>query len=596
MLSTHTNSIRASLTWLVVVCLLPVVLMMVWLVWDASLQKEAELKNELLLDARNLSAVVDREFVSSEHALFALASSPALRDADLAGFYKQSQVVANATGLVAITLLDAQLKPLFHTSLPFGQVQGTPVYRTHTEEVLKTGKAVTSVMFMGPVVKQYVTQIAVPVSDGRGVTHVLVGVVPADNFQKILEKYNLMSAQIGAIFDRSDAVVALVGATQTVNEVRGRKVNPGTVKALAKADEGTLVTINLQGQEILNAYSRSPNFRWGASLAMPRKILVAEMWSSMWRLMFVMFLILGFSLAAAWLMGGRIAAAVRALQEPARDLGAGRRAVLPALRFSVRETQEVGQAMVKASVTLAESNAALVSANMALERSNRDLQQFAFVASHDLKTPLRSIGGFVQILAKNHANVFDDNANALVNRTLSAVRRLEQLTEDLLSYAQIENASREFLPVDMNDVMAEVTSLLDASITQANGVVTAEALPTVVGDRTQLVQLCLNLVGNGLKYCTGRSPQVHVSAKLQEGNWVFSVTDNGIGIDERHHEKVFEIFKRLHTQNEFAGTGIGLALCRRIVEAHGGKIFVTSQPGVGSTFSFTLCVNFSGTL
>jgi PAS domain S-box-containing protein len=227
-----------------------------------------------------------------------------------------------------------------------------------------------------------------------------------------------------------------------------------------------------------------------------------------------------------------------------------------------------------------------VQARAALERSNRDLKQFAFVASHDLKTPLRSIGGFVQLLAKGHAQVFDTNANALVERILSAVRRLEQLTDDLLRYAQIDTAAVELLPVDMSDVGHEVISLLDAVIEQTNGAVTMDVLPTVMGDRTQLVQLLLNLIGNGLKYCKGHTPRVHMGVTGHDGTWVFSVTDNGI--DAKHHEKVFEVFKRLHAQNEYSGTGIGLAVCKRIVDAHGGRIWVASELGAGSTFSFTL--------
>ena len=232
-----------------------------------------------------------------------------------------------------------------------------------------------------------------------------------------------------------------------------------------------------------------------------------------------------------------------------------------------------------------------VQAQKALERSNGDLKQFAFVASHDLKTPLRSISGFVQLLAKSHAQVLDANATALIERILSAVRRLEQITDDLLRYAQIETAELELSPVDMADVAREVISLLDASISQTNGVVTMDELPTVMGDRTQLVQLLLNLVGNGLKYCKGRAPLVHLGASQQDGSWVFSVTDNGIGIDAKHYEKVFQVFKRLHSQSEFAGTGIGLAVCKRIVDAHGGKIWVDSELGVGSTFSFKIKIS-----
>ena len=230
-----------------------------------------------------------------------------------------------------------------------------------------------------------------------------------------------------------------------------------------------------------------------------------------------------------------------------------------------------------------------VLAREALERSNIDLQHFAFVASHDLKTPLRSISGYVQLLERNYADKLDQKGLYLVQRAGAAARRLEQLTEDLLAPARLSSDARPFLPVDCQHVAEEAVSLLDAAITDSGGLVEAVGeLPVVIGDRTQLLQLFLNLVGNGLKYCRGKTPVVRLSARQQDDQWVFSVADNGIGIDARHHDKVFEVFKRLHTDQEFAGTGIGLAVCRRIVEGHGGKIWFTSTPGEGTTFFFNL--------
>jgi PAS domain S-box-containing protein len=235
-----------------------------------------------------------------------------------------------------------------------------------------------------------------------------------------------------------------------------------------------------------------------------------------------------------------------------------------------------------------------VRAYKALERSNLDLQQFAYVASHDLKTPLRSIGGFVQLLERNHADKLDDKALSLIHRTTAAVKRLEQLTEDLLSYARMETDARQFEEVDMEEVAGDVVHLLDATLQAAGAAVTVHPLPQVRGDRTQLAQLLMNLVGNGIKYCRDPAPRVEISAVRGEREWVFCVSDNGIGIDARHHEKVFEVFKRLHTQAEYPGTGIGLAICRRVVESHGGKIWIRAQTGPGTSFCFTLPEDTTG--
>jgi PAS domain S-box-containing protein len=224
----------------------------------------------------------------------------------------------------------------------------------------------------------------------------------------------------------------------------------------------------------------------------------------------------------------------------------------------------------------------------ALERSNLDLQQFAFVASHDLKTPLRSIGGFLQLLKRNHAEMLDDKARMLVQRTLDATLRLNQLTDDLLSYARLGSELKPMALLDCTEAATDAIALLHGAIEDKHAVVTVDQLPNILGDRTQLVQLFLNLIGNGIKYCSGHAPVIKVSASPNEREWVFAVADNGIGIDARHHDKIFEVFKRLHNQTEYAGTGIGLAVCRRVVERHGGTIWVVSSFGKGSTFFFTI--------
>lgn len=231
-----------------------------------------------------------------------------------------------------------------------------------------------------------------------------------------------------------------------------------------------------------------------------------------------------------------------------------------------------------------------VQAFRALERSNLDLRQFAYVASHDLKTPLRSISGFVQILEKNYADKLDDKAVTLIRRTAQAASRLEQLTEDMLSFASLNSNPRPFTLVNCAEAVEETTHLLDAAIQSTAATVSVGNLPVVMGDRTQLLQLFMNLLGNGLKYCRDRAPVLHVSAEQKGTEWVFAVADNGIGIEAKHQQKIFEIFKRLHSQSEYAGTGIGLAVCQRIVDRHHGKIWVESTPGLGSIFYFTLPV------
>jgi PAS domain S-box-containing protein len=232
--------------------------------------------------------------------------------------------------------------------------------------------------------------------------------------------------------------------------------------------------------------------------------------------------------------------------------------------------------------------AALKQANEALERSNMELQRFAYVASHDLQTPMRSIASFVGLLQTTYADKLDAQASDWIYRTVASIHSLQTLIRDLLDYSRLDAPGRAFESVACRDVFDHAVSLLTASIREAGAQVTCGELPTVNGDRSQLVQLMLNLVGNAIKYRSAAPPRIHVSAELTGQEWTFAVSDNGIGIAPRHHERIFEMFKRLHDQREFPGTGIGLAICRRIVHRHGGRIWVDSDTGKGSVFYFTI--------
>lgn len=224
----------------------------------------------------------------------------------------------------------------------------------------------------------------------------------------------------------------------------------------------------------------------------------------------------------------------------------------------------------------------------ALERSNTDLLQFAYVASHDLKGPLRSINGFARLLELSYAPQLDARGSDLIQRITKAASRLEQLTNDLLELARVDSHGPAFSPVPMQDVIEEVRQLLDGPIKASEASLSVGTLPTILGSQTQLVHVFLNFLTNALKYRSARPLTVHIAAERQVSSWVFKVTDNGIGIDSSDYERIFDVFSRLHNSQQYEGTGIGLALCRKIVERHGGKIWVESVLGAGSTFNVSL--------
>jgi PAS domain S-box-containing protein len=235
-----------------------------------------------------------------------------------------------------------------------------------------------------------------------------------------------------------------------------------------------------------------------------------------------------------------------------------------------------------------ERTSELAHANEALARSNVELQQFAYIASHDLQTPLRGISGFAQLLHADYHGRLDENAHTYIERIVVEAKRMKALIDDLLTYSRVESRARPFEPIDLGEVFDEAVALLQSSIVDSGGEVTRGDLPIVSGDASQLLHLLQNLIENGLKYHGDQPPRVHVWAEESGGEWTVGVRDNGIGIDPQQHERIFDIFRRLHTQEQYPGTGIGLAVCRRIVARHGGRIWLTSTVGQGSEFLFTL--------
>ncbi|HJW24306.1 MAG TPA: ATP-binding protein [Rhodocyclaceae bacterium] len=227
-------------------------------------------------------------------------------------------------------------------------------------------------------------------------------------------------------------------------------------------------------------------------------------------------------------------------------------------------------------------------ANEALLRSNLDLQHFAHVAAHDLQTPLRSISLFTQLLRRNMAGRLDPEAEEWMARVAEGTNRMQSLIDDLLAYARLDSQARPFEATDCQRLFEEVKANLAERIRERWAEVACSRLPTVGADRIQLAQVLQNLIENGIKYNTAETPRIVVAAERQGEEWVFSVADNGIGIDPKYHQRVFEIFRRLHTQQEYPGSGIGLAICTRIMERHGGRLWVDSREGAGSTFYFTL--------
>jgi light-regulated signal transduction histidine kinase (bacteriophytochrome) len=223
-----------------------------------------------------------------------------------------------------------------------------------------------------------------------------------------------------------------------------------------------------------------------------------------------------------------------------------------------------------------------------LARSNADLEQFAYVASHDLQEPLRMVANFTQLLADRYRDKVGEEGAEFIAYAVDGAKRMQRLIQDLLTYSRVGTRGKSFELADCNELLGEAVANLQIAIQESGAVITHEELPAVMGDPSQLTQVFQNLLGNALKFRGENPPRIHVSAKRQGTRWVFVVRDNGIGIAPEFAERIFVIFQRLHSRGEYPGTGIGLAVCKKIVERHGGKIWLESEPGKGATFHFTI--------
>jgi len=224
-----------------------------------------------------------------------------------------------------------------------------------------------------------------------------------------------------------------------------------------------------------------------------------------------------------------------------------------------------------------------------LQRSNDDLQQFAYVCSHDLQEPLRVISNYTQLLAKRYSGkVLDETADEFLDFTVDASKRMQGLINDLLTYSRVQTKGQELLEIDCRSVAEDALANLKVAIEESGATINLGTLPRVKGDNPQLIQVFQNLISNAIKFKSDQNPVVSIECKEHGKYWLFEVRDNGIGFDLKYAERVFVIFQRLHSREVFPGSGIGLAVCKKIIERHGGRIWVETAPSQGAAFFFTI--------
>nr|ACS68544.1 sensory transduction histidine kinase [uncultured bacterium FLS18] len=258
------------------------------------------------------------------------------------------------------------------------------------------------------------------------------------------------------------------------------------------------------------------------------------------------------------------------------------------LEVHERTVLEQSDKLARTLRQLEERAAALAERTEELARSNRELQEFAHAASHDLQEPLRAVSGFCQLLRDRYSGKLDVQADEFIGFAVDGAHRMQKLINDLLAYSRVGAQGDASEPTDSSAIFDQAVTNLHAAIQESGAKVTQTGLPIVTADPSQLIQLLQNLIGNAIKFRGERTPEIHVEASRKVDDWLFSVRDNGIGIEPRHAERVFLIFQRLHAQTKFPGTGVGLAICKKIVERHGGRIWIEPRSEDGTVVLFTI--------
>ena len=420
--------------------------------------------------------------------------------------------------------------------------------------------------------------------DGRG--GLIVAVIEPDRLGEPMLDLIRPAGGVYNFFDRDGNLVFLSGNIQP-GHPNWKAADPLLRQAMHGREAAGTIAFPLTGEDHIAARVPIRGIGWTAGASRPVKTAMSPIYRNLAWIAALNAAILIISLLAAVSLSRLLIRRLDRLREYARRIAAGDFSV----KASVTNPSEFAELESSLNLMGDQVKARQESLQKAvgdLTRSNHELEQFAYVASHDLQEPLRVITGFVQLIERRYRGRLDRDADHYIDFITDAVSRQQQLIRDLLAFSRLGRQELSLAPTDANRALQAATQNILQMIQEAGAKVTHDELPAVLADESQLVQLFQNLVSNGIKFRGPENPFVHISAQREDSKWIFSVHDNGIGIDAQYWDQIFVMFKRLHTRKDYPGTGIGLAICKKIVERHGGRIWVDSSPGYGTTFYFTL--------
>lgn len=547
-----------------------------------------------------IAAAVQTQMDALAGTLDVLSASPALRAGELAGFLAQSRAITGER-VDAVSLVRPDGVTVLNSRVPPGQT--TPAFSVPEAEARRAiteGHTIITALFTGATSRRAIFAMIKPVNVA-GKPHALAVGLFASRFEPLIDR--TLAPWTAGLMDGTTKPAVLFPRQGGPAELNASAL----AEALAHADHGRLTLRQPDGAEHMLAFERVPLSGWVAVSSLPRAAVEgpARRNAAIYAIG-ALLLSVPSVLFASWL-GWRLARSMKALSGFASAMGAEpppANLKLPPLGRSCRELDVVATRLEQAACDiaardaqlrqqrdLAEDNAARIARQTTeLARSNTDLEQFAYVASHDLREPLRMVSSFLTLLERHLAPHLDAEAHEFMDYARDGALRMDRMILDLLQYSRVGRMETEVEAVDLNLIVKQATDELAEKIAEAEAVVTVDGiLPVVSGYPGELARLFQNLIGNAVKYrAADRVLCVTIRAQRLSDGWEVAVEDNGIGIDPQFHQRIFAIFQRLHTRQSYDGNGIGLAICKKVVEHHGGSIAVNSQLDKGSTFHFIL--------
>ncbi len=593
--------LRTRMQLLTITLLVPAGLLAGWLVFESHRNQRTSMQRQLSETARALSLVVDRQLSLAEAQLRALATSPVLGTPDLASFSMQArETVIEHDRWIRLQAADGQ--HVMNTRIPDGQPlpnTGPPLEHAPS---LAQGRTHFSNLISGAVQPSPVLSVTVPILRNDTFVYALSLVLQPQAFNDLLSEQRLMDQWVISILDREGTVVA---RSRNSEKFIGVKATSAMLHAMSVRDRDVIDSLSLDGDRMIVAFERSPKSGWTVAVGAPHSVLYHPALRLASKAATGAFLLVGIGLAMSYIVARPVVRSIEKLVSSAHAIGTG---ALPRDRSTgIRETDQVIEALRDAATRLAARERELqrlnetlearvqarteelAEANRALSIRNRELQDFAHVASHDLQEPLRGIAAFADLLVKEYGGQIDDNGRFYLSRIQASTERMRQLVRDILAFSSISTEPTSDAKTDLDQVVANVTADLAIRLGATGGSIVSGKLGIISADPAQMHQLLLNLVNNALKFHRKDVvPVVQISLQRSNTHVKLSIRDNGIGFDPVFAEKIFTPFERLHGRSAYEGTGIGLAIVRRIVERHGGEIRATGRPGEGSHFEVTL--------